>query len=420
MLDRSVAPPAHAVEHVQLVEATSHHLSNGIPLFLLQAGQQPVMRLEIVFEAGKRYEASPGVSYFTAKMLLEGTLHRTSKAIWDHFEGLGVFAEVTPGFDNITLTIHLLSKSLSKILPILSEIITEPRFGDEELDNLKNIKRQQLKVDLDRNNFLASRKFRAVIFGNNHAYGRSLEMQHIDDIDRGLLQTHFNSHMLGTFKIFIAGQWDEDVVALLERHLGPIELSTQKQPQPQQPKYQPQEYLLERSESLQSTLRVGMPMINRSHEDYFKVMITNEVLGGYFGSRLMKNIREEKGYTYGIHSALSHLSQGSMWIIGTEVKKEFRAPTLFELRREIKKLQQEPIEREELNTVTSYLAGAFASEVDSPFALADKFKMIHFADLDYHYYQDFFQSLKVITPNDILETSRRYFKLEQLSQVIVG
>ena len=420
MVDRTAPPQYFAVDHVDLIEALPFTLDNGIQGFFINAGAQPVMRLEFIFRVGKKQEAAPGISFFAGKMLPEGTEAYNAAELFEFFDSLGAFIEVAPGFDYINLTVHFLNKHLDRLLPVIAEILYQPRFGEEELQNLKKIKRQQLKVELQRNNLLASRKFREAIFKDSHPYGQSLELAHIDQVEASSLRNYFEDFMRHRIEIIASGQIGAEEIASINSHLGQLPAQTVPMAARWDFQYQPTELLLEKEDSLQSSIRVGSPIISRKHNDYWKLAITNEILGGYFGSRLMKNIREEKGYTYGIHSALSHLEDQSMFVIGTDVKKEYRLQTLFEIRSEIKKLQNELVSGEELKTVTHYMAGSFAADVNSPFALAEKFKTLHFNRLDYQHYSDFFKTLKDITPDDIIETSRKYFDLDLFSQVVVG
>ncbi len=420
MLNRSLPPPSYAVDQVNLIEAVPFKLDNGVPGHYINAGAQPVIRLEFIFNAGKKYQQLPGVSYFTGKMLQEGTATWNAKELNSTFDSLGAFLEVVPGFDYITVTIHHLTKHLQQLLPVIKEILYQPLLGLEELNNLKQIKYQQLQVDLQRNNFVASREFRKILFGEDHPYGRNLDLESIKTIQNQHLKAHFDQYMSGDYQIIASGQISEAQIDLINQSLGeePYDTITAS---PQIPiSYREQEVLIEKEDSMQSSIRVGMPTISRDHEDYWKLAVVNEILGGYFGSRLMKNIREEKGYTYGIHSALSHLNDHSMFFIGTEVKKAYRAHTIYEIHREIKKLQRDLIEWEELQTVTNYMAGAFASEVDSPFAIADKFKTLHFSGLNYSHYGDLFDTLKTITPHEVLEVAGKYLDPQKFSSVVVG
>lgn len=420
MLNRSVPPPSFSVDYVDLLEAQAFLLDNGVKGHYLSAGDLPVMRLELVIKAGKRYEAFPGVSFFAGKMLLEGTATRSSRNISDFFDGLGAFIEVVPGYDFITITIHHLKKHLETMLPVIAELLYQPLYGNDELSNLKRIKHQKLQVNLQRNNFVASRKFRELLFGRQHPYGRNLEFENIEKLQREDILDHWRKYMEGQYEIIVSGQVSTRELALINRYLGPLKVAETIETKIPLGVFTPQEVLIEKEDSLQSTIRMGMPTIDRKHKDYFKVLVANEILGGYFGSRLMRNLREDKGYTYGIHSVISHLLHGTMFIIGTEVKKDFRAQTIYEIRQEIKAMQRQLLDKEELRTVTSYMAGKFASEVDSAFALADKFKTIYFNGLGYDYYKEYYRNLKEIDNTTILEISRKYFPLEKMGQVVVG
>ena len=150
------------------------------------------------------------------------------------------------------------------------------------------------------------------------------------------------------------------------------------------------------------------------------MVIVNEILGGYFGSRLMRNIREDKGFTYGIRSGISNLKHAGFWSVSTEVKKQYRDQTINEIHKEIQLLKQTPVSEEELETVKNYMSGTFISAIDTPFALADKFKTIHYSGLDYDYYERYFQSINNITAERIQELSRKYLIKEQMTTVMVG
>ncbi len=420
ILDRSVPPQFHTIEQPELIEAREFTLENGNKLHFINAGVQPVVRMEVIFQAGKRSEQRPGISYFTGKMLSEGTESYSSAALSDFFDGLGAFLTITPGFDFITLTIHALNKHLEELLPVLREMISAPAFGENELENLKQIKLNRLQVDLEKNNFIASRKLREHLF-NGHPYGKSLKAENIQEITSDDTRKHYKHSVENSFEIVISGLVKPKDMDRINSHLGSIIPSgPTKSPETEFLPYQPHEEIINRESSLQSTIRLGKPTLSRDHQDYFKLVIANEILGGYFGSRLMKNIREEKGYTYGIHSSLNHLLKGQMMVIGAEVKKEFRDQTVEEIWKEVNKLQHEPVPKEELVTVCNYLAGSYSAEIDTPFALADKFKQIYFSGLGYEYYHRFFQSLQQTTPEDIMEISQVHLQPSHFSKVMVG
>ena len=171
---------------------------------------------------------------------------------------------------------------------------------------------------------------------------------------------------------------------------------------------------------MQSSLRLGRLGPNRSHPDYFAVLVANEVFGGYFGSRLMKNIREEKGYTYGIYSQLTHLQQASYWSIGTDVNREVAEATMNEIGREMALMQQHPVEETELSTAKNYMIGQFAGSLNTPFEIADRHKTRLLAGLPADYYEHFVENVRAVTPEQVQEAARRYLGVENWQQIAIG
>src|SRR5690606_8798304 len=161
-------------------------------------------------------------------------------------------------------------------------------------------------------------------------------------------------------------------------------------------------------------------LFTKEHPDFVKLLVVNEILGGYFGSRLMKNIREDKGYTYGISSAMVPLKNKGYFIIGTDVNKENTGNTLQEIYKEIETLQNSLVSEEELNTVRSFMVGSFLSEINTPFALADKFKGVHLYGLDYDFYDAYLHTVNNITSIEIQNLAHQYLQKDTFSEVVVG
>ena len=420
MLDRTIAPAIQKIEQVSIPEAVFRKLDNGIPLFYINAGQQPVMRLELVFEAGKWFEDTAGLSYFTGKMLTEGTKRFSAQEIATRFEAMGAFVEVNCGFDHITLIIHLLTRQLEEILPLVQEMVWQPSFLDGELQKLKDRKKQSLLVDLQKSSFVAARQFTKMVFGENHPYGRILEVEQVDSIHRDQLSHFHQQYMSGHFEIILSGMISDNHLESINLALGQHHIEKIAPKSVKKTAYSASHYLLDKEDSLQSSIRVGMPYIPRQHPDYLEMLVVNEILGGYFGSRLMSNIREDKGYTYGIRSGIRCLAHDSIWVVSTDVKKQFREQTLEEIKKEINKLQTKLVPKSELETVKNYMLGTLVSSLDTPFALADKFKTIHYSGLDYGYYEAYFEIVNQIDQERIRELCLQYLQWENMTSVVVG
>ncbi|NBW38950.1 MAG: insulinase family protein, partial [Cytophagia bacterium] len=172
--------------------------------------------------------------------------------------------------------------------------------------------------------------------------------------------------------------------------------------------------------SVQSTIRFGKRTINRHHPDFYTLLFTTHLLGGYFGSRLMKNIREEKGLTYGIFSSVQSLLRESYFIIGADVNRENRELTMVEIKKELNELVQTPVGDEELETARNHFIGSLQSEVTTAFAHADKFKTILLNALPADYYQQMITSVSKLKADDVQRCANTYFNIEGFTEVSVG
>jgi predicted Zn-dependent peptidase len=355
-------------------------------------------------------------------MLNEGTSTRTAAQINEYVDQFGAFLELNHGVERINLTLYGLNKHLPALLPLVVDIITDSVFPEAELENLKTITQQNIRVNSEKTAFLAQNRFKELIFGPEHPTARTFTNGH-SGIHPGLLRPYFEERLKGrSFDIVLSGMITDEVLAQVAGAFGqlPIAGSGANAAATRAIAERPRAEVIEKAGSLQSSLRVGKLLFTRRHPDYFKMMVLNEILGGYFGSRLMKNIREDKGFTYGIHSSLvTHQREGYL-VIGTDVKREFTGQTLDEIRKEIKILQTEPVGEEELRTVQSYMIGSFAGSVTTSFALADHFKTIYFDGLDYAFYEHYIEHIRETTPEDLLELANKYLGIESLSEVVAG
>lgn len=426
--DRTQPPAFQAIQEIRLPPLEQHTLDNGIPLHLISVKQQPVLRLECVFDAGAWYEQPapadrPGTAFFAVKMLAEGTASRSSAQISEYFDRYGAFVELNSGPDRASIVVYCLTKFLPDILPLLRELLNEPTFPQKELDELRNITLQNLRVNYEKNAYVAGVLFREKLFGLNHPYGRSQRPEAIEQLTRdGVVDFYERAIRNRPFQLVLAGQASENEVMLINQALGQLPVRTD----PLSaftgglPVDDALPVLAEKPDSIQSSIRLGRRLFTRSHPDFFKMLVTNEILGGYFGSRLMKNIREEKGFTYGISSNMPSFRRDGYFLIGTDVNKENTQQTLDEIRKEIHVMQAEPVLADELETVKNYMAGEFVGSLNTPFEIADRYKVILLDDLPADFLTTYIQRVRAVTPTDIMETATRYLSQADLREVIVG
>lgn len=422
-IDRTIAPEFRVINAVNLPDPQTYTLDNGTSLHVINIGDQPVIRLEVIFEAGNWYESEIGASFFAIKMLSEGTRSKASAEISEAFDRIGAFTEMTHTADRIGIVVYALSRFLPEVLPLVSELIHDAVFPEKEFEDLRNINIQNLRVNKEKNAYLATTAFRAKLFGSNHPYGQSQEEETISALSIETVKEHYHHFIKnGKFTVVLAGQVGEEDIKVVNEQLGKSQTEVSVAPLKnfEQSHYIDTEVLVEKPESVQSSIRMGRKLFNRHHADYFKMLVTNEILGGYFGSRLMKNIREEKGLTYGISSHLVTLRKEGYYMIGTDVKKEFTQQTIDEIKKEIYKLQTEKVGEEELQTVKNFMAGEFAGSLNTAFEVADRQKILLLDGLPTDFFKHYIDQIHATTSEDVLAMATQYLKPEDMLTVIAG
>jgi zinc protease len=428
-LDRTIAPDFQAIQSISIPDVQTFTLANGQPLHLISVPQQPVMRLECIFEAGNWREHAlpsvlPGAAQFAIKLLAEGTASRSSAQISDYFDRYGAFVDLNSGPDRASLVVYCLTKYLPDVLPLVREMLTEPTFPEKEFADLKNITQQGLKVNLEKNSYVAGTRFREKLFGLTHPYGRTQQPDTLDALDRNAVQSFYEQAISRQpFRVLLAGQAGQAEVDLVNTWLGQLPIAPVADALATPPTpivHDLSATLVSKPESLQSTIRLGKPLFTRAHPDFFKMLVTNEVFGGYFGSRLMKNIREDKGFTYGISSNLVSFRHAGYFMIGTDVKKEFTQQTLDEIGNERHRLQTEPVSADELTTVQNFMAGEFVGSLNTPFEVADRYKVILLDGLPADFLTNYIANLRAVTPADIQQMARQHLTDTDWVEVVVG
>lgn len=419
MVDRSVSPEFSKPSKFDLPGPQIHSLGNGGKLYALNIGSQPVVKVEFIFKAGIWYEPSSGISFFTAKMLQEGTSSYSSREIADKLDQFGAFLEISSGFDYSNLSIYVPVRHWDNIAGVVKEILYEPAFEEEELRIAKQLQIQQLNVNLKKNDFIASRKFRSRLFQGS-PYGHTLNEEEIRDISADKLGSFYKENIFNSFDVFVTGQLDDSFIKKIKMLVdrGAHNKKTEKINQsPEVSHFNDHEDI---ENSLQSSIFMGGKCINRSHEKYPEMLLLNEVFGGYFGSRLMQNIREEKGYTYGIYSHIASMKNDSYFYISSDVKKEFKEQTLSEIQKEIDTIKNEPIDPDELLRAKNYLKGSLLNSMTNQFAVTEKLKNIYLYNLGFDFYDKVFDGIDAVDSNELLALANNLLFSEPLSTVVVG
>lgn len=422
MLDRQVAPPVQPLASVTLPAADVFSLPNGARLHVMHNDAQPVIRLQLVFPAGKWYDPASGVSLLAARMLLEGTRTRTARQIADQVAFYGASLECEQGFDRATLTLYCLTRHLEKLLPLVFDVVTEPTFPETEFELLKARTIQNVHIERQKPSYLAAERFSQNLYGQQHPYGRAFNEEQFSTISTATVR-HFHrlAYRLDAAEIFLCGDVSpthiQDIQDLLSKESEALTASATKEAVTFEPKstdYVPV------NDSLQASLRLGRIWPSLHHPDTHALQVLVKVAGGYFGSRLMKNIREDKGFTYGIQASVSPREQATSFVIGTEVNAESREAAIREIHFELRKLQEELIPDDELQIVKNYIAGKFANDISTVFEQCDKYKSIVFLSLPSTYYTEFLKQISEVEPLHLQQLAQQYFNIEDLVEVVAG
>lgn len=420
MIDRKVAPEFNSLIEVSLPHLKRFDLQNGQTVYYISNDSLEVFRLEIVFSAGSYFGQKYGESYFTSKMLLGGTTSKTSAELVESFDKYGGFLEINQNIERLQVVLHGLNRYFENYLPDLVELIYNSIFPKEELDIQKNISNQSFLVNKEKASFEASSIFKKNLYGEQHFFGKTLNSNEIDVIDNSDIVNFYTKRIVHSeFQIFLSGKVSDKELAILDSYLSQNKNLQKSQRGIILPEIMPTfNVSLSKLESLQTSIRMGKRLINRKHPDFYKFIVFNTLFGGYFGSRLMKNIREEKGYTYGISSSLVPLATDGYFMIGSDVKKEFAQNTLDEIFKEIEILKTQKVEEGELSLVKSYMTGSILGSTNTVFDIIDKHKSVYYENLNPNFYNELLPNIMDVSANDIQYVANTY--MSDLSIVCVG
>ncbi|WP_129713619.1 pitrilysin family protein [Pedobacter sp. SYP-B3415] len=421
MLNRSEAPAFRLVSDIHFIEPVKRHLQNGVPVFSLYAPEQDLVRIEFIFENIGR-QANPLQSMAANNLLNNGTARLSAKEIAERVDFYGAFLQTDYNPDHASLTLYTLNKHLEAVLPIVYDVLTGSVFPDEELAIFVRNQKQKLLVNLKKNDFVARRLFSGTLLEGT-PYGYVPVAEDFDALTRAMLQDYFEAgYGPANCTIIAAGKFEETSFSLLDKFFGRDWNETQKSEAQhfEAPDSSRKEIYSEVPDALQSAIRLGSLSINRRDPDFPALQVLNCVLGGYFGSRLMANIREDKGFTYGIGSGLASLKHAGYFFVSTEVGADVCGAALSEIYKEISLLHEELIGEEELSLVRNYMMGSLLGSLENVFSHADKFKNVYFSGLDYGYYKNYIQTIREVSADKLQQLARRYLDPQNFVEVVVG
>jgi len=423
ILNRKNAPSFKQVNNIHFLNPVKTNLSNSIPVNYLSGGSQEIVKIDFIFKAGVWNQTNPLVASTTSKLLKEGTKNYTAHEIAEGIDFYGAFLDTEASFDNSSITLYTLNKHLESVLPFVYEVITCPKFSTEEFNTFKKNAIEKFKVNLEKVSFVAQKEFRSKLFGKEHPYGSNPTLNDYNNLSLNeIKEFHKSNYQLNNCEVIISGKINQFVIPSLNKHFGSIKIKQNNVIKTKNSSINTTQKstFIEKENALQSAIRIGRILPNKLHEDYFGLKVLNTILGGYFGSRLMSNIREDKGYTYGIGSGIISFKNGGYFVISTEVGSKVTKNALIEIYKEIELLRTEKVSEDELDLVKNYLLGKLLKSCDGPFSMAALFESVYFYNLDYSFYNDYIKTIKEITPETLLSLANKYFNKADLTEIVVG
>lgn len=415
-------PIISVVEHIPIPAYDTFYLDNGIKVIEVNMGSQDILKVEVIFKGSRIFETKKLTAKFCSSLIREGTENMAAANLAEYLDFYGANLSTGSNLDNSYISLSFINKYSGFLLPVLAEICFTPRFSDEEFTKYRDNSIQKLTLDLSKNELLCYRIFTEDLFGKDHSYGYNTELADIEKMTREDVINYYK-HAYGSNNCFIlvSGKVKNNVRSTLNNLFGQHTHNVNDHGFPEVEQSGPLErkYIKSKNE-FQCSLKLGRRLFNRKHEDFTKAFVTNTILGGYFGSRLMSSLREDLGYTYNIYSVFDHLVHSGYFYIDTEMDPKYLSKTEEEIHRQIILLQQEDVKQEELSMVKNYLMGNFLNLVDGPFNVSNFLRSLEIDGIEMMAFLRFVEEIKTISHYDIMHTANKYFQLSDLNEVVVG
>ncbi len=424
-LDRTRHPAIHRNTSFKLIEPRLFHLDNGIPVYVLNMGDCDANRLDIIMEGGRCDESRPMIGDMVSALLREGTIMKSAQEIAETLDFYGSWMGCNTTSHNITLSIYSINRHFEKVIPVITEILQSPSFPDAELATLKGMAKNRLHTNQEKVSYLAGSEFQLHYYGSHHNLGKKITDEAIDSVSReDIAMFHEHWFRPSNTKIIFSGKIDDTLLHTLNNTLGCSWNSSQPHVNSASDapliEFKPQTIVVDKPNAMQCAVQAGIPTILRSHPDYIPLRMLITAFGGYFGSRLMQNIREEKGYTYGISSSLIGMRNNSCIMVSSQCDNKYAKALIKEIAVEIDKLRQHPIEKEELNRLRSYVLSDLAKVSETPFTLADYYTAAITNQMPQNYFEVQKQTAIEITSAKLQDMAIKYLNGDNMLTSVAG
>lgn len=422
---RTIPPASRPITSIKPLYPERSTLKNGVPLYILRGGNEPIINISLLFPAGSRFQDQRLIAGTTNKLVTEGgSKNHSAASLAETMDFHGSTLHTQSDKDYATISLLTLRKHLKALLPVFSDVLQHPIFPQKELRIYLKQDKQDWQIEQTKPKFQARVEMSQLLYGAEHPYGYILQESDYGKVHPVALRDFFNQHYLNPLGVLISGQSEEEDLQIISRYLGDLPFGWLPQPLPVStpvlPSIDTRRKHHEVPNAVQSAIRIATGVCRKTHPDYVALMVMNTMLGGYFGSRLMRSIREDKGYTYGIHSILVNMVHADSLIIATEVGSEVTLPALEAIYQEMEILQNVAPPEQELFRVKQFLMGEMLRSFDGPFQQEDRLMGLLELGLPLNYFDHLPGEIQSITPQHITATAQKYLLKENLFELVAG
>ena len=414
-------PPIHIIDQIEMPKISVYHLDNGIPVYEIDSGTQDVVKIEFIHLGGRLNEEKRLTSRATVHMVKESSRAFTQKELAEYIDFYGASLVSDFSMDHTSITLHTLGKYLDLTMAALADVVFFPKFSDDELMQYKERNINNLAIDLQKNDILAYREFTDRIFGREHVYGFNSTPEMYKDLTLEDIENHYQNYM-GTANavIVVSGKISDERRKLINESLGQIRRNSkigiyQNCNIPCDRKT----FSIKGKGDFQNSIILGRRLFTRSHSEYPAMVVLNTVLGGYFGSRLMKRLREDLGYTYEISSQLDMMRNDGFFYISTDVDPENTVDCIRVIYEEIDRIAREPISDEERKMVINYIMGNMVNMLDGPFKVARWVNSLITSGQSLMEGHQILNALSRVDQYQIQVLAEKYLRKENLMELVV-
>ena len=421
---QQMPPEGGTPKDFQLPAKTELTLENGLQVTMIPFGELPKVTVRLSVRAGNLNEQADQVwlADLTGDLMTEGTENRSALEIAETAAGMGGSVSASVSLDQTLVSGEVLTEFGPQLLELMADIIQNPVFPEDAVERLKNDYQRNLSIAKTRAQSLAQEKFDQAMYGD-HPYGRVFPTEAIiQSFNQEMVQKFYQDNFgARRSHLYISGKFD---AAAMEKAVQEYFSDWQPGPEPlilpPEPQSERVVYLVDRPGAPQSTLYLGLPVIDPTQPDYLKLQVMNTLLGGYFSSRITSNIREDKGYTYSPRSSITSHYRDAFWRQAADVSTDVTGPALKEIFYEIDRLQNELPTEEELKGVQNYMAGTFVLRNSDPGSIIGQLSFINFHGLPEAYLTEYVKNIHAVTPQDIQEMAQKYLEDSKMTIVVVG